>query len=214
MPVSMFHDNKPFHLAIFASGTGTNARNIIEYFHSPDYKGIQAKIELIVSNKENAGVLDIASKHQIKSLVIGKDRFMHGDAYLPELKNIDFIVLAGFLWKIPHLLVKSFKRKIINIHPALLPKFGGQGMYGMFVHEEVIKHNETETGITIHYIDENYDEGDTILQARCIVEAGETPAMIARKVRDLEHYYLPRTIESLLNAKSELNQNDKGTEKS
>lgn len=203
----LYRLKKPFRIAIFASGTGTNARNIIEYFHSRKYKGPPVTVNLIVTNNEKAGVLHIAEKHNIPVLILRKERFLAGDAYMPELSDLDFIVLAGFLWKVPALLTKAFDRRIINIHPALLPNFGGKGMYGMHVHEAVINNNEKETGITIHYVDENYDEGDVIAQVKCAIEPGETPAMIAKKVQALEHTYLPATIESVLKAKSALKEN-------
>jgi len=144
-------------IAIFASGAGSNAANIIRHFeHRTDLK-----IALIVCNKPGAGVLTIAENAGVPTLLIEKDRFAKGDAYLPELKaaGIDFIVLAGFLWKVPAALVAGYPKTIINIHPALLPKYGGKGMYGAKVHEAVIAAGEKESGITIHYVNEHYDEG-------------------------------------------------------
>nr|MCU0323307.1 phosphoribosylglycinamide formyltransferase [Chitinophagaceae bacterium] len=153
------------NIAIFASGAGTNAAKIIEHFA----KSASVKITLIVCNKPDAGVLTIAANHKIPSLLIEKENFFRGDAYLPQLKAgaIDFIVLAGFLWKVPEQLIAAFPNKIINIHPALLPKYGGKGMYGHFVHEAVIAHQEKESGITIHYVNEHFDEGKHIFQATC-----------------------------------------------
>ena len=200
---------RPYRIAIFASGTGTNARNIIEYFHSKKYKGRQVSIDLIVTNNEKAGVLHIAEKHNIPFLIIRKDRFLAGDAYLPEFSEIDLIVMAGFLWKVPKPLIDAFEKRIINIHPALLPKYGGKGMYGVHVHEAVLRGDEKETGITIHYADENYDEGDIILQVRCLVEPTDTTATIAKKVQALEHQYFPQAIESVIKVKSALNQTER-----
>jgi len=144
-------------IAVFASGTGTNAANLIQYFSEKQ----TAEVALIICNIPGAGVLNIAKENQIPSIIIEKERFFRGDAYLPELKNaaIDFIVLAGFLWKIPSKIINEYRNNIINIHPALLPKFGGKGMYGNFVHEAVLSAKEKESGITIHYVDEQYDHG-------------------------------------------------------
>ena len=183
-------------IAIFASGTGSNAARIIDHFrHHPTIR-----IALIVSNKPGAGVLDIAGREKIPALLIEKDPFFHNDTYVKALreKHIDLIVLAGFLWKIPESLVRAFPGKIINIHPALLPKFGGKGMYGRFVHEAVIAAAEKETGITIHYVDEQYDHGQPIFQARVAVAADDTPDTVARKVQLLEHEHLPRIIEEVI----------------
>ncbi|HEX8331561.1 MAG TPA: phosphoribosylglycinamide formyltransferase [Segetibacter sp.] len=179
-------------IAIFASGTGTNARNIIQYFAKHSY----IKIRLIVSNKAGAGVLDVATEHGINSLIIGKEKFFR-DGYVDELRGagIDFIILAGFLWKVPQVLVDSFRNMIINIHPALLPKYGGKGMYGSKVHEAVIAAREKESGITIHYIDEHYDNGDMIFQAKCNVLDEETPESLATKIHTLEYEHFPKVIE-------------------
>jgi phosphoribosylglycinamide formyltransferase 1 len=184
-------------LAIFASGTGTNAQNIIQYFrHHPEIK-----ISLIVSNKPGAGVLAIAEKEDIPSLLIEKEPFFRGTAYVDQLqaKKIDLIVLAGFLWKIPQALVKAYPGRIVNIHPALLPKYGGKGMYGRFVHEAVIAASDKETGITVHYVDEQYDHGQPIFQARVTVEPGDTPETLAQKVHFLEYEHFPKIIEQVVN---------------
>ncbi|MDP4263211.1 MAG: formyltransferase family protein, partial [Bacteroidota bacterium] len=166
------------HIAIFASGAGSNAQKIIDHFASspaflPAEKGEGPKIivSLIVCNNPAAGVLKIAADEKIPALLIEKEKFFRGNAYLDELReaHIDFIVLAGFLWKIPSLLIKAYPRRIINIHPALLPKYGGKGMYGDIVHATVIARGEKESGITIHYVDEQYDHGDIIFQAKCPV---------------------------------------------
>lgn len=179
------------NIAIFASGTGTNARKIIEHIAAD--KNPRIKVALVVSNKADAGVLKIAEIHHIPALVIDKEKFFHGNAYTDELKEagIDFIILAGFLWKLPPALIKAWPKKIINIHPALLPKYGGKGMYGHFVHEAVIAAKEKESGITIHYVDELYDHGQIIFQATCKVEEEDTPESLAKKIQALEHKYFP-----------------------
>lgn len=186
-------------IAVFASGAGSNAQKIIE--HLAGHPSIQ--VALIVCNKPGAGVLTIAENHQIPTLLIEKERFFRGDAYLGELKSRDirFIVLAGFLWKVPDALVNAYPDRIINIHPALLPKYGGKGMYGMRVHEAVIAAGEKESGITIHYVNEHFDEGTPIFQARCPVDPGDTPEQLAQKIHALEHRYFPeivkKTVEKL-----------------
>ncbi|MFD2526198.1 phosphoribosylglycinamide formyltransferase [Flavihumibacter stibioxidans] len=184
------------NIAIFASGAGSNARKIIEHFSSHP----QIKIALVVCNKPGAGVLDIAAEHGIPTLLIEKEQFFRGDTYLPQLKDkgIGFIVLAGFLWKIPAALIAAFPHHIINIHPALLPKYGGKGMYGSYVHEAVIAAGEKESGITIHYVDEQYDHGGTIFQATCPVEPGDTPASLAQRIHSLEHAHYPAVIEQTI----------------
>lgn len=183
-------------IAVFASGTGTNAARIIDHFlhHST------ITIALIVCNKPDAGVVKIASQKNIPALIIEKEKFFRGDAYIKELKEkgIDFIVLAGFLWKIPVALIKTFPNSIINIHPALLPKYGGKGMYGQFVHQAVIDNKETESGITIHYVDEVYDSGKTIFQATCPVLTSDSAHSLAQRVALLEHEHYPKVIERLI----------------
>lgn len=188
---------KDLKIAIFASGTGSNAQKIIDYFtaHSS-----AIKIGLIVCNKPNAGVLSIAEKEHIPTLLIDKKKFDHGNGYVEELKEagIDFIVLAGFLWKIPPILINAYSNKIINIHPALLPKHGGKNMYGNRVHASVIAAGETESGITIHYVDEEYDHGSTIFQATCPVIKEDTSDTLAARVHALEHEHYPKVIEKCL----------------
>jgi phosphoribosylglycinamide formyltransferase-1 len=187
-------------IAIFSSGTGSNAKKIIDHLESLKDKGVStAIVSLIVCNKPEAGVLKIAEENNIPALLIEKEKFFRGNAYIDELKaaDIDFIVLAGFLWMIPIALVRSFHGKMINIHPALLPKYGGKGMYGNFVHEAVIANKEKESGITIHYVDEVYDHGQIILQATCLVENDETPESLAKKVQVLEHRHFPAAVSLL-----------------
>jgi formyltetrahydrofolate-dependent phosphoribosylglycinamide formyltransferase len=183
-------------IAIFASGTGSNAQKLIDYFRQSD----TVKVALIVCNKPGAGVLQIAENEKIPSLLINRERFFKEDAYVAELQQygIDFVVLAGFLWKIPPALVQAYPNKMVNIHPALLPKYGGKGMYGQHVHEAVIAAGETESGITIHYVDELYDHGKIIFQGKCRIEPGETAGSLAQKIHALEHEHYPRVVAELL----------------
>lgn len=181
-------------IALLASGSGSNAENMVRYF-----AGKQGwTFPLIISNKADAGVHQRAKSLQIPSFTFSKAGFENGDVLqLLQAHDIDLIVLAGFLLKIPGNLLQAYPRKIINIHPALLPKYGGKGMYGMHVHEAVAAHRETETGISIHYVNENYDEGQIIFQARCDVLPSDTPEDIAAKVHALEYRYFPAVIERL-----------------
>ncbi|HEV9037965.1 MAG TPA: phosphoribosylglycinamide formyltransferase [Puia sp.] len=183
-------------LAIFASGTGSNAARIIDYFRHHR----EIKVGLIVCNKPGAGVLNVAEREGLPVLLIEKERFFRGDGYVEDLRRreIGLIVLAGFLWKIPLTLVRAYPGKIVNIHPALLPKYGGKGMYGRFVHEAVLAASEKETGITIHYVDELYDHGAPIFQAKIVVEPGDTPDTLAKKIHLLEYEHFPRIIEEVL----------------
>jgi phosphoribosylglycinamide formyltransferase 1 len=183
-------------IAIFASGAGSNARKIIEHFTNNS----NISIALIVSNKQQAGVLAIAEENKIPTLILEKEQFFRGNAYVDELKHagIDFIVLAGFLWKVPVALIKAYPQKISNIHPALLPNYGGKGMYGHFVHEAVIANKEIESGISIHYVDELYDHGRIIFQASCVVKDNDTPDSLAQRIHELEHKHYAKVIEELL----------------
>lgn len=185
------------HIAIFASGEGTNAQQIIDYFQGKD-----VKIALILCNNPKANVLKRAEKHHIPSVLIERESLYKGDAILRRILNekIDLIVCAGFMWKIPDNILHAFPDKIVNIHPALLPKFGGKGMYGSHVHKTVIEAGEKESGITIHYLNEHYDEGKIILQKKCEVDPNETPDSLAKKVHALEHAWYPRTIDELIKA--------------
>jgi phosphoribosylglycinamide formyltransferase 1 len=185
-------------MAVFASGTGTNAQKIIDHFSEPSRGG---SVALVVCNKPGAGVLERAAAKNIPTLIIEKERFFRGDGFVPELKanGIEFIVLAGFLWKIPQSLIDAYPRRIVNIHPALLPKYGGKGMYGNFVHEAVIAANDIESGITIHYVDEHYDHGDIIFQATCPVTPNDDSASLSKKIHQLEHQHYPTVIEKVLN---------------
>jgi len=188
------------NIAIFASGAGSNTQKIIDHFRPDGNRNPLVKIALVVSNKKGAGVLQIAEKEKIHSLIIKKERFFSGDGYLDQLKEnkIDFIVLAGFLWKIPIVLIKAYPGRIINIHPALLPKHGGRGMYGNYVHEAVLAGKEKESGITIHYVDEHYDNGDIILQVKCPVLDDDTPESLANRIHALEYANYPVVIEELV----------------
>lgn len=183
----------PVRLAIFASGKGSNAEKIIQYFENHTF----IKVVLIVSNRNTAGVLAIADQYGIKSLLIDKEGFTHGDEYVQNLVNesVTHVVLAGFLWKVPEKLTQAFRNRIINIHPALLPKFGGKGMYGSHVHEAVLAAGEQESGITIHLVDEEYDHGKTLFQARLAVDPTDTADSLAGKIHALEHQHYPKVIE-------------------
>ena len=181
--------NQQFRIAIFASGSGTNAEAIASYFeHHPSIK-----VSLIVSNNPNAFVLERAKKFNLPALVFNRDEFNATVVEVLREKQITHIVLAGFLWLIPETLLTAFPDKIINIHPALLPKFGGKGMYGMKIHEMVCRTKEKETGITIHLINEKYDEGPVLFQERCDVTETDTPEQIAKKVHLLEYTWYPKS---------------------
>lgn len=182
-------------LIIFASGKGSNAQAIIDYFKANKL----ASVALIVSNKADAGVLDIAAAEGIPSQIVGKQE-LASDNFIGQLQSYNpaLIVLAGFLWKIPEAIVNAFPDRIINIHPALLPKYGGKGMYGQKVHEAVLSAGERESGITIHHVNEIYDEGSKILQAHCPVYSHDSTDTLAMRIHRLEHFFYPRTIEYLL----------------
>lgn len=191
-------NNRKKNLVIFASGAGTNAQQLINYFRG----SLLAKVVLIACNKPGAGVLSIAEKEGIPVLMIEKERFFRGDGYLAELQkiNADLILLAGFLWKIPQKLTDAYPRQMINIHPALLPKYGGKGMYGQYVHEAILNAGEMESGITIHYVDQHYDNGDIIFQTACPVLESDTPETLAHRIHQLEHLHYPRVVEELVRA--------------
>lgn len=185
-----------YNIAVFASGSGTNALNLINYFR--DHANIN--IVLIACNKEGAGVLEKAKKENIASFVFNKTEFQDEAFFLDKLKafDINFIVLAGFLWKTPTYLTNKFKNKMINIHPSLLPKYGGKGMYGDHVHQAVFDNKEIETGITVHYVNDVYDDGKIILQEKLQIKDGETPNEIAKRIHQLEYQYFPIAIEKIL----------------
>lgn len=181
-------------LALFASGNGTNVQRIAEYFKNND----KVEISLVIVNKKDAYVRERAKALGIDDIYFSRNDFYNTNNVLEELKkrDIDIIVLAGFLWLVPENLIHNYT--IINIHPALLPKFGGKGMYGHFVHEAVVDNKEKETGITIHYVNENYDDGGIIFQAKCEVLPTDTAEDIAEKIHHLEYEHFPKVIESLL----------------
>ena len=181
------------NVAIFASGSGSNAENIIRYFQKKE----NINIVVVLSNKSDALVHERAKKLHIPSVTFSKKEMEETDKILQILNmyKIDFIVLAGFLLKIPAYLIKAYPNRIINIHPALLPKYGGKGMYGRFVHEAVVAAKEKESGITIHFVNEHYDEGTVIFQAKCPVLPTDTPDDVAKKIHELEYECFPRIIE-------------------
>jgi phosphoribosylglycinamide formyltransferase 1 len=183
------------NIAIFASGSGSNAENIANYFK--DHSGI--KVKLILTNNPKALVLERANKSGIEAITFSRDEFYNSESIVDQLKNheIHFVVLAGFMWLMPAYLVKAYAQKIVNIHPALLPKYGGKGMFGNFVHNAVAAAGEKETGITIHYVNERYDEGNIIFQAKCSVD-NDKPEQIASKVHELEYAHYPKVIETVI----------------
>ena len=187
---------KLFNIALFASGSGTNAENICNYFK----QNKQIKVALIVTNNALAGVIKRAKRLHVPVEVIAKEAYSNGNYLTQLLKNykIDFVVLAGYLKLIPLELIKNYERRIINIHPALLPLYGGHGMYGMKVHEAVITAGEKQTGITIHYVNEKFDEGKIIFQATTSIVNTDTPHSIADKVHKLEYEYFPKVIEDVI----------------
>lgn len=183
---------KPFRLAIFASGYGSNAEAIMKFFEHH----ATIEVALIISNKENAGVIEKAKQFDVKSLHINKEAFYHSRAVLQILQShgISHIVLAGFLLLVPDYLIKAYPDKIINIHPSLLPKFGGKGMYGMHVHRAVITAKENESGLTIHLVNEHFDDGEILLQVKCAIETNDSAETLAKKVLQLEHKHYPQVI--------------------
>ncbi len=184
------------NIAILASGSGSNAENIIRYFENNPL----LKVELLLSNKPNAPVIRRIEGFGVTSEVLPFKEWSDATEVLALLRlhRIDFIVLAGFLLRIPDALLNAYPDRIINIHPSLLPKFGGKGMYGMKVHEAVVASGEKESGITIHYINEHYDEGNVIFQASCAVSAVDAPEDVAAKVHELEYIHYPRVIEETI----------------
>ncbi|MEO9872434.1 phosphoribosylglycinamide formyltransferase [Ekhidna sp.] len=187
--------DKKINLAIFASGSGSNAENIAKYFA----KHPNIQVNEILSNKLDAFVHERAKKLAIPSFTFSKEEF-RDSSFLKRLEGIDYIILAGFLWLIPDYLVRAFSNRIINIHPALLPKFGGKGMYGSQVHKAVIESYEAESGITIHLVNEEYDKGEVLFQAKCKVEPKDTPDSLAQKIHALEYEHFPRVIGEYIKA--------------
>lgn len=183
-------------IVIFASGGGTNAENLIRFFHNRD----NASVIQVLTNNPHAKVLDRCKKLKVSALSFNKIAFTGTDDVLDILKvsQPDLIILAGFLWKFPEKILKHFPNKVVNVHPALLPKFGGKGMYGMHVHEAVVKNKEKETGITIHYVNEHYDEGAIVFQAKCEVLPTDSAEDVAAKIHELEMEHFPLIVEKLL----------------
>jgi phosphoribosylglycinamide formyltransferase-1 len=188
-------------IAIFASGSGSNAERITEYFSSNDH----VEVSLILTNNPTAGVIERAQRLNIPTLIFNKKLFAQTDKIVEILQSqgIDWVILAGFLWLVPSNLTRAFENRMINIHPALLPKYGGKGMWGHHVHEAVVANKEKETGITIHYVNEHYDEGKVIFQAKCEVTENDTPESVAAKIHELEYQYFPEVIyKEILSAKN------------
>jgi phosphoribosylglycinamide formyltransferase 1 len=183
-------------IAVFASGSGTNAQAIAEYFN----KNSEVKVDCILTNNSNAYVLERAKKLFIPSIIFTREELFNTLNIVNLLKerHIDLIVLAGFLWLIPKQIIEAFPNRIINIHPALLPKYGGKGMFGMHVHQSVINNKESESGISIHFVNEKYDEGNIIFQAKCKVDPSETTESLAEKIHELEHIHFPRVIHEVI----------------
>lgn len=183
-------------IVIFASGSGTNAENLINFFKNRN----TASVVLVLTNNPHAKVLDRCKNLKVSAMSFNKIAFTETNDVLNVLKvtKPDLIVLAGFLWKFPEAILNEFPNKVINIHPALLPKYGGKGMFGMHVHEAVVANKETETGITIHYVNEHYDEGAIIFQAKCEVKLYDTAEDVAAKIHELEMEHFPKVVEGLL----------------
>ena len=183
--------------AIFASGEGTNAENLFKFFANDP----RIKFKLVITNREDAGIVARAEKYKKNVQIVSKAALEnYSDKLIEFLKveNIDLIILAGFLLKMPEAFIKAFPNQIINIHPSLLPKYGGKGMYGMHVHEAVIANKEHESGITIHYVNEEYDKGNIIIQEKCQLDANDTAESLSKKIRQLEFEFLPKAVERFL----------------
>jgi len=189
-------------IVVFASGSGTNTQNIVEHFQTKLF----AKVVLVLSNKKDAKVLDRAKSLKTEALSFTKEELIRPDGVLKILEETrpDLIVLAGFLWKFPEHILKAYPHKVINIHPALLPKYGGKGMYGRHVHEAIVANKELETGITIHFVNERYDEGAIIFQAKVSVSEEDSALDVAKKVHELEQKFFPQVIEDLLKEKKKI----------
>jgi phosphoribosylglycinamide formyltransferase-1 len=182
-------------IAIFASGSGSNAENIIKYFENSD----KITVSKVYSNKKQAGIFERCKRLNVPCVWFSRESFYNSSRVLHDVQlHSDFIVLAGFLWRIPENLIAEFPNKIVNIHPALLPKYGGKGMYGMNVHKAVKENNEVETGITIHYVNEHYDEGAIIFQAKTSIDTSDSPEDIANKIHELEYEHFPKVIEKVI----------------
>jgi len=183
-------------IAILASGSGTNAENLIHYFRTKP----SGSVEIVLTNKPGAGVIQRAESLGVETILFNRKQFYEGSKIIDILKDkgIDMLVLAGFLWLVPPDLIDAFEGRIINIHPALLPKYGGKGMYGSRVHQSVVESGDAESGITIHYVNRHYDDGGIIFQAMCEVREGDTPEDLAASIHELEYEHFPRVVEQLL----------------
>jgi len=181
-------------IAIFASGSGSNAENIIRYFKGSG----SVEVSLILTNNPSAGVIERGKRLDVPVVVFSRNNFSQTDAVVRLLQNngTDWVILAGFLWLVPENLIRAFPGRIINIHPALLPEYGGKGMWGHHVHEAVVRNGESRSGITIHYVNEHYDEGEIIFQAQCEVLPTDTADAVAQKVHELEYRHFPEVIET------------------
>ena len=183
-------------IAILASGSGTNAENLIRFFRTHP----AGRVKIVLTNRAGAGVIQRSEALKVETVVFGRAQFYESDEIVNLLKNkeIDLIVLAGFLWLVPPALIRAFRGRIINIHPALLPRYGGKGMYGSHVHEAVLANGDIESGITIHHVNQDYDEGSIIFQAKCEVREGDSPDLLAARIHALEYEHFPRVVEKLL----------------
>ena len=184
-------------IAIVASGSGTNAENLIRYFRTHQ----DTRVELVLTNRPGAGVISRAESVDVETVVFDREQFYGTDEIMTLLKerSIDFIVLSGFLWLVPSRLLDAYQGRVVNIHPALLPAYGGKGMFGDHVHEAVIASGDAESGITIHHVNQVYDEGDIIFQATCPVKHGDTAKSLASRIHALEYKHFPEVVEKLLN---------------
>lgn len=180
------------NIALFASGSGTNAENIVRYFAD----NMNVSVKLILTNNPNAGVIERMKKYNLPVTIFNKEDFYQQDTILALLRQstIDYIILAGFLWLVPEKIIEAFENKIINIHPALLPAYGGRGMYGHHVHQKVIENKEKRSGITIHLVDKEYDKGKILFQAVCTINQGDTAEVLAQKIHLLEYQHFPKVI--------------------
>ena len=184
------------NIAIFASGSGTNAENLIHFFRTSKI----GRVSLVLSNRKDAGVIDRAQSLDVETIVFSREQFYHSEIVLSLLleRDIDFVVLAGFLWLVPDYLLDAFQNRMLNVHPALLPKYGGKGMFGHHVHAAVLENRERESGISIHRVNREYDQGDVVFQARCEVKTNDTPDSLASRIHQLEYDHFPVVVEKLL----------------
>ncbi len=183
-------------IAILASGSGTNAENLIRFFRTHP----SGRVEIVLTNKPGAGVIKRSESLNVETVVFSREQFYESDVIMDLLKerDVDLLVLAGFLWLVPPALIQKFNGRIINIHPALLPRYGGKGMYGSHVHKAVVANGDTESGISIHHVNQEYDEGSIIFQAKCEVREGDSPEILAARIHALEYEHFPKVVEKLL----------------